>query len=193
MTKIGTLLMTVPMLLVASAAMAQKTSICHVPPGNPGNAHTISVAPNAVPAHLAHGDSMGACECRVDADCADDNLCNEERCVLGKCQREELPCADQPCVENSVCLPDTGECLGDPVECAEGSLCDPSADECKLCGFRISISTPNPDESCPDAGNCLECCHDAIPGNLDPCEFVNVVIDQFPDFCSCMGCNCDGP
>ncbi len=39
-----------------------KVTLCHVPPGNPGNAHTISVSPNAMRAHLAHGDSTGACE-----------------------------------------------------------------------------------------------------------------------------------
>jgi len=38
-----------------------KVTICHVPPGNPANAHTISVGASAVPAHLAHGCSVGAC------------------------------------------------------------------------------------------------------------------------------------
>lgn len=38
-----------------------KVTICHVPPGNPGNAHTITVGAPAVDAHLAHGDSLGAC------------------------------------------------------------------------------------------------------------------------------------
>jgi len=36
--------------------------ICHVPPGNPGNRHTIHVGESAVPAHLAHGDHRGPCE-----------------------------------------------------------------------------------------------------------------------------------
>ncbi len=36
-------------------------AICHTPPGNPGNAHTILVSENAAPAHLAHGDSLGFC------------------------------------------------------------------------------------------------------------------------------------
>jgi hypothetical protein len=39
----------------------EKVLICHIPPGNPENAHTISVAAAAVPAHLAHGDTLGPC------------------------------------------------------------------------------------------------------------------------------------
>lgn len=38
-----------------------KVVICHVPPGNPDNAHTIIVGAPAVPAHLAHGDYEGEC------------------------------------------------------------------------------------------------------------------------------------
>ena len=37
-------------------------TICHIPPGNPNNAQTITVSANAVPAHLAHGDHCGPCE-----------------------------------------------------------------------------------------------------------------------------------
>jgi len=37
--------------------------ICHVPPGNPDNAHTITVGAPAVAAHTAnHGDRLGACQ-----------------------------------------------------------------------------------------------------------------------------------
>lgn len=36
--------------------------ICHVPPGNPDNAHTIIIGKPAASAHLRHGDSLGACE-----------------------------------------------------------------------------------------------------------------------------------
>ena len=38
-----------------------KAVICHYPPGNPGNRHTIEVGQPAVAAHLAHGDTLGPC------------------------------------------------------------------------------------------------------------------------------------
>jgi hypothetical protein len=39
-----------------------KVDVCHIPPGNPENAHTITVGSPAVAAHLAHGDAIGACQ-----------------------------------------------------------------------------------------------------------------------------------
>jgi hypothetical protein len=42
-------------------ASSHKVTICHFPPGNPANAHTIRVGAAAVPAHLAHGDHLGPC------------------------------------------------------------------------------------------------------------------------------------
>ena len=35
--------------------------ICHIPPGNPGNAYTIHVTLLELPYHLAHGDTLGPC------------------------------------------------------------------------------------------------------------------------------------
>ncbi len=40
-----------------------KVKVCHLPPGNPSAAHTIEVSQSAVPAHLAHGDTVGQCVC----------------------------------------------------------------------------------------------------------------------------------
>ncbi len=39
-----------------------KVTICHLPPGNPENKHTLDVAESAVKAHLAHGDYLGDCD-----------------------------------------------------------------------------------------------------------------------------------
>jgi len=39
-----------------------KVDVCHTPPGNPGNALTITVSENALGAHLEHGDQAGACD-----------------------------------------------------------------------------------------------------------------------------------
>jgi len=41
---------------------SDKVVVCHIPPGNPANAHTITVGASAVRAHLAHGDALGACK-----------------------------------------------------------------------------------------------------------------------------------
>jgi len=38
-----------------------KVTICHIPPGNSSKPKTLRVAAAAVPAHLAHGDTLGAC------------------------------------------------------------------------------------------------------------------------------------
>ena len=46
-----------------------KVEICHLPPGNPDNAHTIEVDRSALPAHLEHRDYEGEC---VDDDDDDD-------------------------------------------------------------------------------------------------------------------------
>ena len=40
---------------------AEKVVICHYPPGNSGNRHTLEVGQAAVSAHLAHGDTLGPC------------------------------------------------------------------------------------------------------------------------------------
>jgi hypothetical protein len=48
----------------APGAIAQedKVDVCHIPPGNPDNAHTLTISVNALEVHLEHGDSPGECE-----------------------------------------------------------------------------------------------------------------------------------
>jgi hypothetical protein len=42
-------------------ADTMKTTVCHIPPGNPANEHTICIGNPGVAAHLAHGDFLGSC------------------------------------------------------------------------------------------------------------------------------------
>lgn len=52
-----------------AAGGPDKLTICHIPPGNPTNPQTITIAANALPAHLAHGDTQGECRLVVDSGC----------------------------------------------------------------------------------------------------------------------------
>jgi hypothetical protein len=44
-----------------NALAGNKVTICHIPPGNPDNAHAITISRSALSAHLAHGDTVGFC------------------------------------------------------------------------------------------------------------------------------------
>jgi len=46
----------------ASAQQRGQIQICHIPPGNPINARTITIDVHALPGHLAHGDYVGGCD-----------------------------------------------------------------------------------------------------------------------------------
>jgi chromosome segregation ATPase len=39
----------------------EKVTICHIPPGNEDNPHTITIGESALEAHQAHGDTIGEC------------------------------------------------------------------------------------------------------------------------------------
>jgi len=49
------------MILTVTVPRGEAVTICHIPPGNPSNAHTITVNASAVNAHLNHGDTLGEC------------------------------------------------------------------------------------------------------------------------------------
>lgn len=76
-----------------------KVCLCHVPPGNPGNAHTICVGAPAVQAHLRHGDSLGecganACGGAAGVTCPTGQVCRKD---LGDCSANaEGLCVDVP-------------------------------------------------------------------------------------------------
>ncbi len=46
---------------IADCVEDDTITICHIPPGNLSNPRTITISINALPAHLAHGDTIGPC------------------------------------------------------------------------------------------------------------------------------------
>lgn len=145
--------------LTASAAWAgdAKVQVCHIPPGNPANFHTITISENALQAHLGHGDLAGACFAHCDSLCSDGNACTidacdaSERCVAAhppvNCDDSSLctidscnpasGCANVPktCLDSNNCTVDacdplTGSCVAPPVSCPVGQSCNPANGAC---------------------------------------------------------------
>jgi len=49
-------------MVIGEEAPSGKVLLCHVPPGNAANTHTIAVKSDKVDMHLAHGDTLGECK-----------------------------------------------------------------------------------------------------------------------------------
>jgi hypothetical protein len=148
--------------LTASAAWAgdAKVQVCHIPPGNPANFHTITISENALQAHLGHGDLAGACfahcdtlcsdgnACTIDAcdaseqcliahppvNCDDGNLCTTDSCAPATgCASVAKTCADGNNCTVDACDPLTGNCVAPPIVCPIGQSCDPANGQCAEC------------------------------------------------------------
>ena len=94
---------------------AGKTCLCHVPPGNPDNAHTVCVGSDAAPAHFDHGDTLGACQSmcgdtfpECDGTCSDGffPFCAQSD-ITGDCVCSSCVCLD----DNSAGCNDCDECV----------------------------------------------------------------------------------
>jgi hypothetical protein len=130
---------------VAHARM-ERVAICHIPPGNPANAHTIYVPEPAVRGHLAHGDTRGECPVRCGGTtghtCRADQFCKLSAGVCGTdaegvCTNLPTTCSttvspvcgcdgttyDNACFADSagVSIDHTGECTGVGSACGGSS------------------------------------------------------------------------
>jgi hypothetical protein len=134
---------------------ADKVQVCHFPPGNPRNYHTITISVSALPDHLAHGDLPGPCEdeaacahlcddgnkCTTDGaivngscvcapqpvDCDDGNRCTVDSCdPMQGCVSTALVCVPPDACSLSACDPMTGLCVDAPRECDDN---DPTTDD----------------------------------------------------------------
>ena len=67
----------------------KKVLVCHVPPGNPSNAHTICISKNDIAAHvpLHGGDYLGSC---YNASCGNSNFSNlpSENSIVNSIEKE---------------------------------------------------------------------------------------------------------
>ncbi|MCP3168826.1 hypothetical protein [Myxococcus qinghaiensis] len=94
-----------------------RLAVCHIPPGNPANAHTIVVGAPAVKAHLKHGDTLGACGGAQDAGPGGEPDAGPggepdagPACVPteGACGSSAECCEDLTCTSRGVCEPQIG-------------------------------------------------------------------------------------
>jgi hypothetical protein len=74
----------------------EKITICHRPPGNPGNAQTIEIPLSAWPAHQAHGDVLGPCPEIEEPSNEKITICHRPPGNPGNAQTIEIPLSAWP-------------------------------------------------------------------------------------------------
>ena len=118
-----------------SADAGEKVTICHFPPGNPANFHTITVGAKAADKHMQnHGDMMGEC-CSVDDICDDGDACTANFCMGNTCTNEPVDCDDGDlCTVDSCDSNSDPACLNTPVECGTDSACNSDTGACLAIG-----------------------------------------------------------
>jgi hypothetical protein len=100
---------------IPSCTSDKKQLVCHIPPGNPANMHTICVSVNAVQTHVTHhGDPVGPCA--VDLPVADAGTSNPPVVEdAGSPPLQESP--------TTLCAGLGEDCLGGN-QCCDGLVCN---------------------------------------------------------------------
>jgi hypothetical protein len=130
-----------PLLFAAAHVTAEEdVALCHYPPGNPASAQTISVSESSLPAHLQHGDTLGACGAGCGEglhDCGGTCVSNDSTATCGSsCTPCRAPLGATATCDGTACGID---CNGTAINC--GGQCvntstDPS--NCGGCGYVCS-------------------------------------------------------
>jgi len=185
-------------------------NVCHIPPGNPGNAHSISVAPSAVPAHLAHGDHLAGAEVcdGLDNDC--DGVVDDDPEGVGQACTEGVgACAATGTV---VCVDGERDCDAEPGEPTdevcdgvdnncdgavdEGGVCDPIPCNGQTCGTYTPGCGGHSDCICAENPEGTGACVSAIVfcASATPCtSTADCGFDESCQVGSCCGFNICAP
>lgn len=178
----------------ADVQAAQKVKVCHIPPGNPANFHTILISENALAAHLAHGDLAGACNDLCGILCDDGDACTVDD--AGDCEQQGCPseprqpvncddareCTIDSCDATGGCAhtPDVGASCDDGQICTDQDACTPNGD----CQGQAIVGCCLSDAECDPSLCKREACNLAI----HRCEADPVVCDP-PDLCTVSACD----
>ena len=178
----------------AAARQAEpKVNVCHVPPGNPANFHTIVISQNALAAHLAHGDNVGSCDNLCAILCDDGDACTIDD--TGDCEQQGCPAAPRQAVN----CDDERECTIDACDPASGCTNTPNAGA--ACDDGLVCTGP---DACTSDGNCQglqipDCCLSNEDCSPSPCQRetcnatnrceADPVVCTPPDECTVSACD----
>ena len=177
-----------------------KVDVCHIPPGNPDNFHTVTVSERALSSHLAHGDLQGACNDRCTDLCNDNNACTMDD--TGDCEQNSCPVDRNPvdCNDSNVCTGDTCDpingCMNEPLtgnDCTvvDSNVCTAPTGVCDPNGACTPMPVPGcclSDAECDDGNSCTTDTCNGVDGcsNL-PCaagDACNNLVDCDPSTCA---------
>ncbi len=172
--------------MAAQAGGGGKVDICHIPPGNPANWHTINVSVNAVPAHEGHGDPIvfdvdgdpidGACWEVCEQLCDDGNACtqdissNTEECICYGDERPQVNCDDSNECTVNTCNELTGGCESENV--VDGVACGEMGSG-YTCQSGVCIEPPPSGPTCQEVAEewsaPVDGFHYQVEGGVDGC------------------------
>ena len=136
-----------------------KVTLCHVDQET-GEEITITVGAPAVPAHLAHGDTLGPCDEEPPPFCEDSPCNDDNECTIDVCIEAEDACTNTP---------NEGALCGDGGTCDEVGVCVPPSDlTCADC-FDQALAE---EQLCLDDGGTEEDCQEIAQEFVIECHII---------------------